>query len=67
MTISVNQKEHSYDAPLTLVGLLEQLDKAKKTGIAIAVNNSVVPKNDWSTLLLNDQDKVTIITATQGG
>lgn len=67
MTIWVNQKEHSYHAPLTLTGLIEQLGKAKKTGIAIAVNNSVVPKNNWANLSLNDQDKVTIITATQGG
>ena len=67
MTIWVNQKEHSYDAPLTLVSLVELLGKTKKTGIAIAVNNSVVPKNSWANLSLNDQDKVTIITATQGG
>lgn len=67
MTIWVNQKEHLYNAPLTLVDLVEQLGKAKKTGIAIAVNNSVIPKNNWTKLLLKDQDKVTIITATQGG
>jgi|VirMetMinimDraft_7_1064189.scaffolds.fasta_scaffold56472_2 sulfur carrier protein len=67
MTISVNQKEHSYPAPLTLVDLVKQLGKAEKTGIAIAVNNSVIPKNNWTNLLLKDQDKVTIITATQGG
>ncbi|MBL4648549.1 MAG: sulfur carrier protein ThiS [Aureispira sp.] len=67
MTIWVNQKEHLYDAPLTLVSLVKQLGKAKKTGIAIAVNNSVVPKDNWDNLMLNDQDKVTIITATQGG
>ena len=67
MTIWVNQKEHLCTAPLTLVDLVQQLGKAQKTGIAIAVNNSVVPKNNWGNLMLNDQDKVTIITATQGG
>jgi len=67
MTIWVNKKEHLYNAPLTLVEVLRQLGKAEKTGIAIAVNNSVVPKNNWATLMLKDQDKVTIITATQGG
>ena len=67
MTISVNQKEHAFDAPLTLINLVKQLGKAEKTGIAIAVNNSVIPKNNWAELLLKDQDKVTIITATQGG
>lgn len=67
MTIWVNQKEHSFDTPLTLSSLIQQLGKAKKTGIAIAVNNNVIPKNNWSDLMLKNQDKVTIITATQGG
>ncbi|WMX12795.1 MULTISPECIES: sulfur carrier protein ThiS [unclassified Aureispira] len=67
MIIWVNQKEHTYDAPLTLINLVKQLGKANKTGIAIAVNNTVIPKNNWTELLLKEQDKVTIITATQGG
>ncbi|BDS10068.1 sulfur carrier protein ThiS [Aureispira anguillae] len=67
INIWVNQKEQQYIAPLTLLGLLQQINKAEKTGIAIAVNNSVIPKIKWQDLDLKDQDKVTIITATQGG
>lgn len=67
MTIWVNQEEQQYDAPLTLFSLLQQLQKIEKKGIAIAVNNSVITKSNWKQLSLSDQDKVTIITATQGG
>lgn len=67
MTIWVNKNKHDYDTSLTLLEVLQQLDKANKTGIAVAVNNAVVSKNNWSELILKDEDKVTIITATQGG
>lgn len=67
MTIWINQKEHQYDINLTIFELLQHLGKSEKTGIAIAVNNSIVPKNNWKELNLKDQDKITIITATQGG
>jgi len=67
MTIWVNQEEQQHEAPITLLNLLQQLEKAEKKGIAIAVNNTVIPKKEWSVLQLNNQDKITIITATQGG
>jgi sulfur carrier protein len=67
ITIWVNQEEQQYDASMTLLNLLQQLEKAEKKGIAIAVNNSVIPKNDWQNLQLKNQDRITIITATQGG
>lgn len=67
INIWVNQQEQQYEAPLTLLTLLEQLNKSNKTGIAIAVNNSIVSKDKWSMMTLNNQDKITIITATQGG
>lgn len=67
MTIWVNQKEQEYDAPLTLFNLLQQLQKVEKKGIAIAINNTVISKPLWEQVSLHDQDKVTIIKATQGG
>ena len=67
MKIWVNQEEQEHDSPLTLSGLLTKLQKINKTGIAVALNNAVIPKNQWDTTSLSENDKVTIITATQGG
>jgi sulfur carrier protein len=67
MTIWVNHNEHQYDASITLFELLELLNKSDKTGIAIAVNNNVIPKKSWRSFKIKNQDKITIITATQGG
>jgi thiamine biosynthesis protein ThiS len=39
----------------------------KKKGIAVALNNRIVPQTDWVKTFLKDQDSILIITATQGG
>lgn len=44
-----------------------QQDFLDKKGIAVAVNNSVVPKAEWNTYEVKSADKITIIRATQGG
>lgn len=36
-------------------------------GIAVAVNQLVVPRNDWPSTPLQSGDKIEIITAVQGG
>lgn len=36
-------------------------------GIAIAVNDSVVPSSKWNACELKDGDKILVVTATCGG
>ncbi len=36
-------------------------------GLAVAVNDAVVPRSTWESFLLNENDTITIIRATQGG
>lgn len=36
-------------------------------GLAVAVNNTVIPKTTWNNFQLNENDTITIIRATQGG
>jgi sulfur carrier protein len=36
-------------------------------GLAIAVNNTVIPRTNWNACNLNENDTITIIRATQGG
>lgn len=67
MKIWINKKEEEYTAPLSLLQLLQKIEKAEKKGIAIAVNNFVVSKKNWEKTSLEANDKITIIAATQGG
>ena len=52
----------------TLGGLLKMLEiEAESKGVAIAVNEVVVPKRKWGSTGLNADDKIEIIQAVQGG
>lgn len=67
MTVFVNDQAQDLKTQFTLIALLSQLALDEQKGIAVAVNNSVVPKKNWNTHLLSEKDKVTIIRASQGG
>ena len=36
-------------------------------GFALALNNSVIPKDDWKKTILSENDKIILIKATCGG
>ncbi len=66
MKVYLNNKEIELENNSNLIFLLEQYGIIKP-GIAVAVNNSVIPKTQWDTYFLNDNDKITIIRAISGG
>ena len=39
----------------------------KQNGIAVAINESIVPKTEWAKTYLKSNDNLLIIKATQGG
>ena len=67
MTIRVNDQPRSVADLATLQDLLRELALAERKGIAIAINDSVVPRRDWPSRLLAEADRVLVIQATQGG
>lgn len=52
-------------APLD--ALLTHLEMPAVRGVAIAINDEVVPRSTWATHTLRPHDRVEIIRATQGG
>lgn len=62
-----NQKKHFTQHVLTVQALLNIEAPARQNGIAVAVNNTVIPKTDWDNHTLSPTDQILIITATQGG
>ena len=67
MNIYINNEPFQFEVTNTLFIVLEQRGLALRTGVAVAVNNIVVPKSNWDNTLLNDGDKILIISATKGG
>jgi sulfur carrier protein len=62
------------DTPIDLTGSSATLEQAISLsgvndykGVAIAVNNTVIPRTTWNVFQLNENDTITIIRATQGG
>ncbi|SEB79805.1 sulfur carrier protein ThiS [Tenacibaculum sp. MAR_2009_124] len=66
MLIKVNETQKEISSNLTVKELVGEL-KISDNGIAIAINNSVVKKDDWINHKLQSNDNVLIIRSTQGG
>jgi sulfur carrier protein len=67
MEITVNHQTYSIAGSCSVVQLLTAVLQISESGIAVAVNQSVVSKSDWSVYHLQPGDQVMLIKATQGG
>ncbi|MEV1055404.1 sulfur carrier protein ThiS [Streptomyces sp. NPDC049887] len=65
-TVSVNGRPRDVAAGTTLDVLVATLTVAP-SGVAAAVNESVVPRGEWPGTLLDEGDRVEVLTAVQGG
>ncbi|CDR11264.1 sulfur carrier protein ThiS [Streptomyces iranensis] len=66
MTVSVNGEPREVPEGITLDRLVATLTQAP-SGVAAAVNETVVPRTQWSATSLGDGDRVEVLTAVQGG
>ncbi|MFD2968926.1 sulfur carrier protein ThiS [Sphingobacterium bambusae] len=70
MQIKINNQHHQLQEPFP-ASLQEALDllvpDLKPKGIAVALNQQVIPRASWALTALPDQAELLIITATQGG
>ncbi|KFF14551.1 thiamine biosynthesis protein ThiS [Chryseobacterium soli] len=68
MELTINHTTKTFDQlPENLEALMAMEVPERKKGIAVALNNSIVPQPSWPDTLLKDKDSILIITATQGG
>ena len=66
MKIYINQKEIEVQDNISVKELLDMQQIAIE-GTRIAIDNNLVPKNEWNDRILTDGNKITIIRATFGG
>jgi sulfur carrier protein len=66
MTVSLNGEAREVPEGLTLDRLVATLTTAH-SGVAAAVNDTVVPRSRWTSTALGDGDRVEVLTAVQGG
>lgn len=66
MKIVVNNSETEIPENTTVSQLLESRS-LPRTGIAVGVNGKIVPKSEWDTFGLNENDSLIVIRAACGG
>ncbi|MEM1269816.1 MAG: sulfur carrier protein ThiS [Bacteroidota bacterium] len=68
LSLTVNGHVHVLSPGVTVPDVLRHIGlDPEQTGIAVAVNDTVVRRRAWPDSELNDGDTVEVITATQGG
>lgn len=68
MNLKVNGNETTINGNATVVGLLKHLSRdPEQPGVAVAVNDHVVRRVEWESHMLEEDDRIEIITASQGG
>lgn len=65
--VFVNGKIFQLKSTTTVEQLLKEMNVQIKAGLAVAVNEEVLPKSLWKQHLIKPLDKVIIIKATAGG
>ncbi|MER7200132.1 thiamine biosynthesis protein ThiS [Streptomyces sp. CB01635] len=64
--VSVNGEGRQVAPGTTLDALVSALTTAP-SGVAAALNETVVPRAQWAATALTDGDRVEVLTAVQGG
>lgn len=66
MNILVNDEPHQFSQPLTLLNLFNLL-ALNPAGSALAVNQVIIPRDNWPAHLLEDGDEILLFQAIAGG
>lgn len=65
MIVVVNEKHVQVDEPTTVAGLLASMGYPDR-GIAVALDEAVLPRSGWASPLA-DGARLEVVTAVQGG
>ncbi|MCM1153225.1 MAG: sulfur carrier protein ThiS [Muribaculum sp.] len=67
MKVYINNETLQLPAQILTVENLMKWKQIPEQGTAIAVNDKLVMKRNWSATLLHEDDRITVITAAFGG
>ena len=66
MKVVINGEEKTFENGTTLIGIIEKLGISSKV-MAIAVNMEIVKKNNWSSFVPKEGDKIELLHFVGGG
>ena len=66
MIITINGRKENVEKKLNLLGLIKS-KKLSPEAIVVEHNFRIVPKEEWPTVLLNENDSIEIVSFVGGG
>lgn len=66
MELQINGESRDFSPSLTLASLVEQLGM-KQDRVAVELNRSIVPREQWAATALSDGDRLEIVHFVGGG
>jgi sulfur carrier protein len=66
MKIIVNGAERETSVGSSVAGVVATVT-GQMGGVAVALNDEVVPRADWKTTIVREADRIEVLTAVQGG
>lgn len=66
MKIIVNGAERETEEGSSVAGVVAAV-AGPPAGVAVALNDQVVPRADWNTTIVREADRIEVLTAVQGG
>jgi len=66
ITVQVNGKPLELEDTLTVQELIQKI-QIPSPSVAVAVNSEIVPRSEFSTFAVKEQDRVEIVQAVGGG
>ncbi|CAI1186898.1 sulfur carrier protein ThiS [Serratia ficaria] len=66
MKIRLNDQPLELAPPLSVAALLERLER-HQPGTALAINQTIIPRADWASHLVQDGDDILLFQAIAGG
>jgi sulfur carrier protein len=70
MKITVNGAEREAEEGSSVAGVVASVTgraDGRTAGVAVALNDQVVPRADWTTTIVREADRIEVLTAVQGG
>jgi sulfur carrier protein len=67
VSVYVNDSPRSVPVGTTLAALILEVSPRGDRGVAVAINDSVVPRAAWANRALADGERILVIQASQGG
>ncbi len=66
MTVIVNGEQRQVDEDATVATVVESVTR-EASGVAVALNGTVVSRGDWESTPVGDSDRIEVLSAVQGG